>query len=111
MKSRILTKITLSCAALVVATACDVDFIAGPGVVRSGEMVQYQILIKPEITGETVKGRSISAIRKLRPLNSNFPTAHAVTRPKMVFRGTTTMVTIKVSRMAAWASGSLNEAR
>ena len=45
MSTRIASKIILSCAALLLAAACDVDFITGPKLVKNGESVQYQILI------------------------------------------------------------------
>ena len=58
------------------------------------------------MTGETEKGRSIRVISRLLPLNSNFAMAQEAVRPKMTFRGTAIAATVKVSRIAASASGS-----
>jgi hypothetical protein len=45
MNARTLTMVAVAGALMLLAAACDVDFIAGPSHVRSGEQVQYQLLI------------------------------------------------------------------
>jgi len=45
MRYRLTSRIILSCTLLAIASACDVDFIAGPNTVKNGELVQYQILV------------------------------------------------------------------
>jgi len=56
-------------------------------------------------------GRSISVTSRLLPLNSNLAIAHEAAMPKIVFSGTEIAATIKVSWIAASASGSLNAAK
>lgn len=51
MEARTLSKLTAGCAALLLAAACDVEFIAGPDVVRNGESVLYQVLVQPPYQG------------------------------------------------------------
>jgi hypothetical protein len=51
MNARTLFMVAVAGALLLLAAACDVDFIAGPSHVKSGEQVQYQILIRPRDTG------------------------------------------------------------
>src|SRR6266536_2731529 len=62
--------------------------------------------MRPETTGETEKGKSISVTKKLLPTNSNFPMAQAAATPKIRFRGTAIPAAISVKRIAANASGS-----
>ena len=45
MNIRASSKIIASCTLLLLAAACDLQFIAGPEIVKNGEQVQYQILI------------------------------------------------------------------
>ena len=51
------------------------------------------------MTGDTENGRSISAIKKERPLNRNFVTDHAAASPKTTLRGTTIAAMAAVSRI------------
>ena len=51
------------------------------------------------MTGDTENGRSISAIKRARPLNRNFVTDHAAASPKTIFRGTTMAAMPMVSRI------------
>ena len=44
MNARTLSMVAVTGAVLLLATACDVDFIAGPSLVKGGEQVQYQVL-------------------------------------------------------------------
>ena len=64
--------------------------------------------IRPEITGETANGRSISVISRLLPRNSNLAIAQAAARPKTRLSGTAIAATSSVSRIAASASGSVS---
>jgi hypothetical protein len=70
MKLRLTSKIALSCTALVLAAACDVEFITGPKIVKNGEAVQYQILIASQdssssatvyLTGDVPIGWTLTA--------------------------------------------------
>lgn len=45
MNARTLSMVAVAGAVLLLATACDVDFIAGPSLVKGGEQVQYQVLL------------------------------------------------------------------
>src|SRR6266566_4396547 len=62
--------------------------------------------MRPETTGETENGKSISVTRKLLPTKSNFPIAQAAATPKIRFSGTAMPAAISVKRIAASASGS-----
>src|SRR6266571_6950115 len=62
--------------------------------------------MRPETTGETENGKSISVTRKLLPTKLNFPIAQAAATPKIRFRGTAMPAAISVKRIAASASGS-----
>lgn len=48
MNARTLSMVAVAGAVMLLAAACDVDFIAGPSHVKSGEQVQYQILVRPQ---------------------------------------------------------------
>ena len=61
---------------------------------------------RPEITGETENGSSISVISRLRPRKRKRPMHQAAATPHTVFSGTLTAATSSVSSMAASASGS-----
>src|SRR3981189_2429375 len=61
---------------------------------------------RPEITGRTENGRSISEIRKVLPRKSNLAIAQAATRPNARLRPTEIAATISVSLIADSASGS-----
>ena len=50
---------------------------------------------RPTTTGDTVNGRSISAVRNARPGNLKRAIAHAAARPKITFRMTAVGATIK----------------
>ena len=67
--------------------------------------------MRPEMTGDTAKGRSISVVRRLLPGNLNFEMAQAAAMPKTTLAGTTIATVSSVSRIAARASGSLTAAR
>ena len=67
--------------------------------------------MRPEITGETEKGRSISVFSRLLPVNSNLAMAHDAASPKIRLAGTAMAATSKVSLMAATASGSVMAAK
>lgn len=69
MRTHVIAKVILSCTVLLLAAACDVDFIAGPNVVKNGELVQYQLLIRAEesqsgatvyLTGDVPVGWTLS---------------------------------------------------
>ena len=45
MHARTLSMVAVAGASLLLVTACDVDFIAGPSHVKSGEQVQYQLRV------------------------------------------------------------------
>jgi hypothetical protein len=45
MNARTLSMMTVAGAVMLLAAACDVDFIAGPSLVQGGEQVQYQVLV------------------------------------------------------------------
>ena len=55
--------------------------------------------MRPAMTGETEKGRSISAIKRDRPLNRNFVTDHAAASPKTILRGITVAAIPVLSRI------------
>ena len=57
--------------------------------------------IKPEITGDTEKGKSINVIKKSFPRKSKRVIAHAAATPKMVFSGTVINAVNNVKRIAA----------
>src|ERR1039457_226851 len=63
--------------------------------------------IKPETTGETENGRSISVVSTCLPGKSNFAMAHDAATPNTIFNGTAIPAAIKVNLMAASAIGSL----
>jgi len=67
--------------------------------------------MSPEITGDTENGRSMSVIRKLFPLKSNLAMAQAAATPNTRFRGTLIPAAMRVSLIAARASGSLIAAK
>jgi hypothetical protein len=66
---------------------------------------------RPEITGLTENGRSISVIKKVLPAKSNFAIAQAAIRPNTRLRVTEIEATSSVSRIAASASGSDSAAK
>jgi len=66
--------------------------------------------IRPEMTGDTEKGRSIRVMRAFLPRNRNLVIAHAAQTPKMVLRGTAISAVVSVRRSAARASGSRSAA-
>jgi hypothetical protein len=51
MNAHALPKLAAAGLVALLAVACDVEFIAGPTLVQSGERVLYQILVRPEETG------------------------------------------------------------
>jgi hypothetical protein len=51
MNAHALPKLLAASLVMLLAVACDVDFIAGPSLVQGGERVQYQILVRPQETG------------------------------------------------------------
>src|SRR5207237_4907702 len=55
--------------------------------------------MRPAMTGDTEKGRSISPIKTERPLNRNFVTDHAAASPKTILRGTAMAAMPAVSRI------------
>src|SRR6266480_1974220 len=61
---------------------------------------------RPEITGETARGRSMSETRTLRPGNWNLASAHAAATPNARFSGTAMAAVTRVSVMASRAVGS-----
>ena len=63
------------------------------------------------ITGDTVKGTSMSATRTCLPGKVNFAIDQAAATPKMTFRGTAIAAVRIVRRIAASVSGSLTAAR
>src|SRR3977135_3350788 len=63
---------------------------------------------RPEITGLTENGRSISEIRNVLPGNSNLVIAQAAVTPNTRLRLTEIAATASVSRMADSASGSVS---
>src|SRR4249919_32779 len=65
---------------------------------------------RPATTGETAKGKSISASSARLPRNSKRVTAHAVAIPKNALSGITIAAVISVSFNAARASGSASAA-
>ena len=67
--------------------------------------------MRPEITGETEKGRSMSVLSTLLPANSNLAIAHEAASPNTTLAGTAIAATRRVSSMAASASGSVIAAK
>src|SRR6266699_2283684 len=67
--------------------------------------------MRPETTGETENGKSISVTKKLLPTKLNFPIAQAAATPKIRFSGTAMPAAISVNRIAASASGSCKLAK
>ena len=67
---------------------------------------KQRMKIRPEITGEIEKGRSIKVMRRFLPGKRNFAIAHAATTPKTRLSGTLIAATSRVSLMADKASGS-----
>src|SRR3954451_1196103 len=63
---------------------------------------------RPEITGLTENGRSISEIRNVLPRNSNFVIAQAAIKPNTRLRLTEIAATVSVNRIAESASGSVS---
>ncbi len=61
--------------------------------------------MRPAMTGETAKGKSMSVINVLLPRNSNFAIAHAAATPKTRLKGTAIAATVSVSFTAAQAVG------
>ena len=61
---------------------------------------------RPEITGDTENGRSISVISALLPGKRYFEISHEAVTPKTTFSGTETSAVNTVSRIAARVSGS-----
>ncbi|MNC98027.1 hypothetical protein D3C83_158720 [compost metagenome] len=61
--------------------------------------------IKPDTTGDTANGRSISVTRKALPLKSNLAIAHAAATPKTRLAGTAIAATSRVSCSADVVSG------
>ena len=59
----------------------------------------------PAMTGETEKGRSISAVSSRLPGKSNFAMHQAAASPPTRFTGTVIAATSRVSQMAATVSG------
>ena len=66
---------------------------------------------RPEITGLTENGRSISVIRKVLPRKSNLAIAQAAITPKTRLRPTEIAATSSVSLIADSASGSASAAK
>src|SRR5262245_56960719 len=62
--------------------------------------------IIPEMTGETLKGTSMSVVRRCLPRNSNFAIAHAAASPKIRFSGTAIAAVVSVRRIACRETGS-----
>src|ERR1700722_6341444 len=65
--------------------------------------------MRPEMTGETAKGKSTSVNKRLRPVNWYLAMAQAAATPKMVLSGTAMTVVSSVSLIAAQMLGSVNE--
>ena len=65
----------------------------------------------PEMTGDTLNGRSMSVTRRFLPRNSKRAIAQEAARPNRTLSGTATPVTISVSRIAASAIGSVTAVR
>ena len=66
---------------------------------------------RPDTTGLTANGRSISVISRLLPLNSNLAMAQAAATPNTRLAGTEITATISVNSIADHASGSCNAAQ
>src|SRR5207237_7429925 len=66
---------------------------------------------RPEITGLTENGRSISVIRKVLPEKSNFAMAQAAITPNIRLSVTEITATSSVSQIADSASGSASAAK
>ncbi len=65
--------------------------------------------MNPTITGETAKGRSMSAESSAFPRKSRRTIRSAMVMPKIVFSGTVIRVILSVSTSAATASGEVSE--
>ena len=65
---------------------------------------------RPEITGETENGSSISVISRLRPGNWKRPMHQAAATPHTAFNGTLMAATSSVNWIAVIASGSVSAA-
>ncbi|MNC40652.1 hypothetical protein D3C75_893770 [compost metagenome] len=61
--------------------------------------------MRPPITGDTAKGKSINVTRICLPRNLNLVITHAAATPNIVFNGTVIAATIKVNLSADNASG------
>ena len=83
----------------------------GGGTLYAENQTLYALIGRFLATGLTEKGRSISVIRKLLPLNSNLAIAQAAQRPKARFNGTAMAATRSVRRIAAIVSGSTTAMR
>ena len=66
---------------------------------------EEQHVDRPETTGDTENGRSISVISRLLPRKSNLAIAQAAARPKTGLSGTAIAATSSVSRIAATRVG------
>src|SRR4051794_2528463 len=64
--------------------------------------------MRPEMTGETANGRSISVVSTLLPPKLNLEIHHAAATPNTRFAGTEIAAVNNVRRIEASASGSLN---
>ena len=60
---------------------------------------------RPEITGDTSSGSSISVISRPRPGKRKRPMHQAAATPHTAFSGTVTAATIRVSRWPRWRRG------
>src|SRR6478609_1139584 len=67
--------------------------------------------MRPEMTGETAKGRSMSVIRRLLPRKLYLAMSHEAARPKTRLAGTAIAAVVSVSLIALSASGSVNAAK
>ena len=67
--------------------------------------------IRPATTGDTAKGRSISVISRLLPLNSNLAMAQAAATPNRMLKGSTASAMTMVSQIAERVSDSFSASR
>src|SRR5258706_11878345 len=67
--------------------------------------------MRPEITGDTANGRSMSVMSTVLPRKSNLAIAQAAAMPNTRFDGTEIAAVSSVSLMDDSASGSVNEAK
>src|SRR5688500_14762347 len=67
--------------------------------------------MRPETTGETENGRSISVVSSALPLKLYLATAQAAATPKTRLAGTAIAATISVSLIADMVSGSTSACR